>query len=36
MLYVHHITRRKSRQIKVGTVLIGGDAPISVPIKAIG
>ncbi len=25
-----HIQRRKSRQIKVGTVLVGGDAPISV------
>ncbi len=30
MLYTHHITRRKSRQIMVGTVAIGGDAPISV------
>jgi len=26
----HWVTRRKSRQIKVGNVLIGGDAPISV------
>ena len=24
------ISRRKSRQIKVGNVLVGGDAPISV------
>jgi len=30
MLYTHHITRRKSRQIMVGTVAVGGDAPISV------
>lgn len=30
MLYTHHITRRKSRQIMVGNVAIGGDAPISV------
>ena len=30
MLHVHHVSRRKSRQIKVGHVLIGGDAPISV------
>lgn len=30
MLYTHHITRRKSRQIMVGSVAIGGDAPISV------
>ncbi|MDP1682789.1 MAG: flavodoxin-dependent (E)-4-hydroxy-3-methylbut-2-enyl-diphosphate synthase, partial [Burkholderiales bacterium] len=30
MLYTHHIARRKSRQIMVGTVAIGGDAPISV------
>ena len=25
-----HIERRKSRQIRVGSVLVGGDAPISV------
>ncbi len=25
-----HITRRKTRQIQVGTVKIGGDAPVSV------
>lgn len=30
MLYAHKITRRKSRQIKVGNVAVGGDAPISV------
>lgn len=30
MLYSHHISRRKSRQIMVGTVAVGGDAPISV------
>lgn len=30
MLHVHQIARRKSRQIRVGSVLIGGDAPISV------
>ncbi len=30
MLYTHHITRRKSRQIMVGSVAVGGDAPISV------
>ena len=30
MLSSHKIERRKSRQIRVGNVLIGGDAPISV------
>ena len=30
MFHVHHIIRRKSRQIRVGSVAIGGDAPISV------
>lgn len=30
MLYAHKITRRKSRQINVGNVAVGGDAPISV------
>lgn len=30
MQYQHKIPRRKSRQIRVGSVLIGGDAPISV------
>ena len=30
MQYERKITRRKSRQIKVGNVLVGGDAPIAV------
>lgn len=30
MLYQHKITRRKTRQIKVGNIAVGGDAPISV------
>jgi (E)-4-hydroxy-3-methylbut-2-enyl-diphosphate synthase len=30
MLSQHKITRRRSRQIRVGNVLVGGDAPISV------
>lgn len=30
MQYQHKIARRKSRQIKVGDVLVGGDAPVSV------
>jgi len=30
MMAKHEITRRKSRQIRVGSVLVGGDAPISV------
>jgi (E)-4-hydroxy-3-methylbut-2-enyl-diphosphate synthase len=30
MLSQHKVTRRKSRQIRVGNVLVGGDAPISV------
>jgi (E)-4-hydroxy-3-methylbut-2-enyl-diphosphate synthase len=30
MLSTHTIQRRKSRQVRVGNVLIGGDAPISV------
>lgn len=29
-MFHHEIPRRKSRQIKVGNVLVGGDAPISV------
>lgn len=29
-MFRHEIPRRKSRQIKVGNVLVGGDAPISV------
>ena len=30
MMAKHTITRRRSRQIRVGSVLVGGDAPISV------
>lgn len=30
MIYTHAITRRKTRQIRVGKILIGGDAPIAV------
>lgn len=30
MLYQHRIVRRKSRQIMVGTVPVGGDAPVTV------
>ena len=30
MMAKHEITRRKSRQIRVGSVLVGGDAPIAV------
>ncbi len=30
MKYSHTITRKKTKQIKVGSVLVGGDAPVSV------
>ena len=30
MKYSQTITRKKTKQIKVGNVLVGGDAPVSV------